>query len=664
MITSLNFGGIIDKMKLNSVFSSGALLLQNSVTEFRGKSKPNTAVFCSLFLEKKLIRQASSVSDSDGRFTLALTGEEASFLKYEIEFLCEDEKIILDNILFGELWLAAGQSNMQMPNSIMENKREFLAIAREFNIRYYKVGAKSDSFKNSPFEEAEDTSGKWISSSDEEAFSSASATASAAMLVVAERFASEEKRIPIGVIDASIEGSSIEAWLPLRITEGVLKELLIEAGRYTSEEKRNLTYKDLFGENSMYYNALVSPLKGVKARGMLWYQGENDTGNLPLHYKLYKKALYAIYSEYSSLFSGGRDTDFKMICSLLFAYPCKTDGSVNIGQINRAICDFAAENIGKIAVAPIYDLPAKWSYFYDYGPIHPTNKYGVGERLGRLMLSNSYGDEGLKTAAYFKKSVRKKGAIELHFETFGNSLYCVGNHLRGFYLGNKNGIFIPADAEILSRTVVRVSSEYISSPTNVCYQLGDLQNDGNLYCGDFPVAPFTTETKNSISLSIKPWLYTDTDSQFQLFEGDGTNIYNYPIRFPSEGSAICYDKAYDAVRIVSLNGSSLCGMYIKSQASMPLDLYNYSAIAFSVYSRPEIKIQIKLTLRRDGKSFERICNVKTSSLEGTGIVECKAFFRISPDIFTEKLEFVIDVSELKNPTVAIGNLALVPKKNS
>lgn len=81
------------------------------------------------------------------------------------------------------------------------------------------------------------------------------------------------------------------------------------------------------------------------------------------------------------------------------------------------------DNPNEIAVAPIYDLPAKWSYFYDYHPIHPTNKYGVGERLGNLMLSNSNGEDGLKTAAYFKKSVRKKGALELSLRPSAKILF-------------------------------------------------------------------------------------------------------------------------------------------------------------------------------------------------------------------------------------------------
>ncbi len=650
-------------MKLNSIFSSGALLLQNSVTEFRGEGIPGSVITCSLYSGRKLIRKSSAVCFSDGRFSLPLKGEPASFDRYSIEFSCGEEQIVLDDILFGELWLAAGQSNMEMRNNIMENCSGFLDEAEKFGIRYYRFTSPWDAFQNPPFEKAYDTEGKWGSSEDKACFACASAAASAAALVVAERFAAEGKEIPVGFIDTSIGGTPIETWLPLEITDGELKDLLIQTGHYTAADKRNLEYKDLFGANSVFYNAVVAPLGGMKARGMLWYQGEGNVSANPVSGIFYKKAIEILHREYKGLFSEREDERFPLICSLLFPWIYGDNGDVRMGYINQAMTDAAMDNPNEIAVAPIYDLPAKWSYFYDYHPIHPTNKYGVGERLGNLMLSNSYGEDGLKTAAYFKKSVRKKGALELHFETFGKNLICSGHNLRGFYICGKNGTYIPADAEIVSRSAVRVSSEFISSPSAACYQLGDLENDGNLFCDSLPVAPFATERKKPLSVAIKPWLFSDVDSQFRFGGGSDLNVFNYPIRFPSSDSSLCFDPAYHAVRIVNTAGGKTFGMYFKAEKTMPLDLYHYSSLNFTVYSRPEIKVSVKLTLRNGDTVSERIYCASAESKPGTGIVECTVPFRISPDTVTEKMELILDASELSYPTAAIGNLALIPKKS-
>ena len=96
---------------------------------------------------------------------------------------------------------------------------------------------------------------------------------------------------------------------------------------------------------------------------------------------------------------------------------------------------------------------------------------------------------------------------------------------------------------------------------------------------------------------------------------------------------------------------------------MPLDLYHYSSLNFTVYSRPEIKVSVKLTLRNGDTVSERIYCASAESKPGTGIVECTVPFRISPDTVTEKMELILDASELSYPTAAIGNLALIPKKS-
>ncbi len=648
-------------MKLKSIFSSGMLLLQNAVTEFKGKAIPNKDVVCSLLLGDEVIRTASAKASCDGAFSLPLRGETASYKKYTLKFVCENETVILDDIVYGELWLAAGQSNMEMVNLIMENCSEFLDIAQKHEIRAYKFN--SFEFTNPPFEPAFDNSGEWRTSRDKDRFIRVSAAASAAALVLAEHFAEEGKEVPIGIVDTSIGATFIEAWLPLEYTDGVLKDKLKKLGRLTPEEKRTLEYKDVYGENSVYYNALLAPLFGMKMRGMLWYQGESNVRDDPFAREVYKEELELLQSSYASSFSPEEDKTFPLIASLLFPWIYNFDGRLALGNINLAIVDAATENQGRISAVPIHDLPAKWSYFYDYHPIHPTNKYGVGERLGSFMLTNTYGVEGLKTAAYYKKTVRKKGSLELHFETFGRSLGCEGTRLKGFYVCGRMGTFIPADAEIISRTAVRVSSEYIAAPSGACYQVADLAADGNLFCDGLPVAPFST-VDGEFSVVMKPWLFADTDHQFCFDRGETElNVFNYPVRFPTKGSFLNYDPAYNAVRITAEEGYDVCGMYFIPRRTMPLDLQRYTSIVFTVYARPEVGVSVKLTLKKDGVISERICKSAVSSKEGTGIIECKVPFKVTDDTTVEKLELLFNVSKLKYPTLAIGNLALVPKKS-
>lgn len=648
-------------MKLNSVYSDGALLLCDAVTDVRGTAEPGKTVRAELKHDGKTVRFAEAVCGHDGHFSIPMQGEPASFDEYSLEVSCGNEKATVDNILFGELWLTAGQSNMAMPNWAMENREEFLDEAAKHCIRFYKFTTPCDSFENPAFSEQYDTPGRWSGSYDRNGTNNASAAACAACLVLAERFESEGHPVPVGFVDTSIGATSIEAWLPLSVTDGEMKELLKVTGHYTAADNREGLCRDHYDNNSVFFNSIISPLSGIKTRGMLWYQGEGNTGNHPLFRDCYKKAVFCLHREYKSRF-GEPGAEFPLICSLIYPWIYGDDGMVRMGYVNEGISDAAAEN-SEISAVPIHDLPAKWAYYYDYNPIHPTNKYGCGERLGNVMLAVSYGGEGMRSAAHLKKCVRKKGALELHFNTYGEKLYHTGDKIKGFSIAAKNGVYVPADAEIISKTVVRVSAEHIPAPSAACYQMSDLQNDGNLFCGNLPVAPFATERDKPVFAPIKQWLFAECDSQFMLIDG-GTkaNGFCFPVRFPLPGTSLCYDLAYRAVRLLSADAKS-CGFYVRAEKAMPLDLHRYSAMKFDIYARPELSVSVKLTLNETGIIREKVIKADLADAgEGTGILYCTVPLRFRAVGTITKAEFIFNVEKEAYPTVAIGDISLVPKK--
>ena len=649
-------------MKLNSVFSDGALLLCDAVTDLYGVGDPGKAVCAELIRNGKTVSSAEAVCGADGHFSVPVNGEAASFDEYSLLVTCGEESVTVNNVLFGELWLTAGQSNMAMPNWTMENREQFLEAVSAYCIRFYKFTTPCDSFENPPFTEAYDTPGRWSCSTDREGTINASAAACAACLVLAERFAEDGHPVPVGFVDTSIGATSIETWLPLSVTDGEMKDLLIKTGHYTDPDKRAGACRDHYDHNSVFFNSVIAPLRGIKTRGMLWYQGEGNTGADPVFRECYKNAVFCLHREYMSRF-GESGAAFPLICSLLYPWIYADDGMVRMGYVNEGICDAAAE-CGEISAVPIHDLPAKWSYYFDYSPIHPTNKYGCGERLGDVMLAVSYGCEGMRSAAHYKKLTRKKCALEIRFDTDGEKLYHTGDRLKGFFIASKNGVYVPADAEIISGTAVRVSAEHIGSPAAVCYQMSDLQNDGNLFCGNLPVAPFATERDKPVFAPIKPWLFTDCDSQFMLINGGpNANAFCYPVRFPNPGTSLCYDPAYHAVRLLSDDAKS-CGFYVKAEKAMPLDLHRYAALKFDIYARPEVDVTLKLTIRSGDNVREKLIEATLGNAgEATGILYCTIPLRIRSDETVTRAEFLFGIEKQAYPTIAVGNIALVPKKS-
>lgn len=649
-------------MKLNSVFSDGALLLCDAVTNLRGVANPGATVCAELIRNGEQISRAEAVCDIDGHFSVPVKGEAASFEEYSITVSCGDDSVTLKDILFGELWLTAGQSNMAMPNWAMENCEEFLDLAAKYCIRFYKFTGWGDPSENLPFVEAYDRTGRWNSSDDRVSTRNASAAACAACIVLAERFKSEGHPVPVGFVDTSIGATSIEAWLPLTVVDGEMKDYLIQTGHYTDPSKRDGDFSKHYNENSVFFNLIAAPLFGISTRGMLWYQGEGNVGAGPVFRECYKKAILCLHRVYKECFGAAESSKYPMICSLIYPWIYGDDGAIRMGYVNEGICDAAAE-CNEISAVPIHDLPAKWSYYYDYNPIHPTNKYGCGERIGNVMLAVTYGCEGMKSAAHYKKCVRRRGALEISFDTDGERLYNTGDRLKGFFIAAKNGVYVPADAEIISKNAIRVSAEHIPTPYAVCYQMGDLQNDGNLFCGNLPVAPFATERDKPIFAPIKPWLFADCDSQFMLIDG-GTlaNGFCYPVRFPIAGTSLCYDPAYRAIRLLSSDAKA-CGFYFKSEKAIPLDLHRFSAMKLNVYARPELAMTVKLTLISDGKVKEKLISSElVDAGEGTGILYCTVPLRIKNTDVVTRVEFLFNVEKQTYPTVAIGDIALVPKK--
>ncbi len=653
-------------LQLVSVFSSGALLQQQAVTDFRGYANPNTIITGTLSCQGTVIRSAKAITDTDGHFTLSLLGEPASFVPYELTFTDGTDTVTLHDILFGDLWIAAGQSNMEMRNNVMENQKEILAKAAPMCLRFYTYDyAPLPEFQKGdyPRDPVYDSPGCWHASAD---LAAGSAAATAALMRIYETLEKQGRAIPLGFLYLNLGGTPIEAWLPRNVieTDPALIDLLRRTHHYTEDADWNT--KPATGWNhhqqSALYNTIIAPALGMKSRGMLWYQGESNVGWDRISETCYKKALETLQESYRRCFAAD-PAAFPLICSLLFPWIYGFNADVRMGYINLAMVRAAAEHPFEIAVTPIHDLPATWSHAFHYHPIHPTNKYAVGDRLGYLMLTNAYGQKGLPTAAYFKRMTRKKGALLLHFETFRHALTVKGNRLKGFYVSGKNGTFIPAEAEVVSRSAVLVMSPYVANPTAVCYQLADFQADGNLFCGELPVAPFTTVSgETNVAVGLKPWMEAATPSLFHRRRGSDINVFAYPVRYPTAGASLCYDPHYDAIRLLCGENTTICGMEVRDEETMPLDLHRYREIRFPVYGRTETKISLRLMLRKGETTTIRTCPVMVTTVPESGVLNCRAAFRVTPDTLVEKMEFLFDTAGTGYPTVAIGNIALIPKR--
>lgn len=139
--------------------------------------------------------------------------------------LSASNRVTLENILFGDVWLCSGQSNMQYPfNRLTDTYAEEIARSRNSNIRQFLVPQQydfSEPLKDYP-------SGSWVEAAPE------SLPNFSAVAYFFAKSLHETYDVPIGIINASIGGSPAESWMS-REALAAFPEYLAEAEKYSDE---------------------------------------------------------------------------------------------------------------------------------------------------------------------------------------------------------------------------------------------------------------------------------------------------------------------------------------------------------------------------------------------------------------------------------------------
>ena len=185
-----------------------------------------------------------------------LTAGGAGF-RVEVEMLSgEAEKLVLDDVAFGEVWFCSGQSNMEFTvRGVRDAAAEIEAATLYENIRLMKV---ERNYSSVPLEEPLMYKTTWTKPESDYLHGP---SFSAICLFVGEQLF-DELNVPIGLIDSNKGGTHIEAWSP--------PEALAECGINNTAQG--------FNHNEWLWNAMVYPFLGMTIKGVLWYQGENNAG--------------------------------------------------------------------------------------------------------------------------------------------------------------------------------------------------------------------------------------------------------------------------------------------------------------------------------------------------------------------------------------------------
>jgi sialate O-acetylesterase len=443
------------KVVLPSVFSDNMVLQQQDQVAVWGKAAAyKTVRIITSWNNKKY----TVTSDLQGNWKAKIATPEAGG-PYTITFN-DGDKLTLQNVLVGEVWVCSGQSNMDMPvkgfgNQPVLHSNEILFDADNSNIRLIRY---EDALSRTPAFDCRSTS--WQVSD---------ATSAREFSAVGYQFAQllqRKLKVPVGMIMASRGGTKIEAWMSensLRSFPGIKIPAVGDTARMIKNDP------------AVLFNGMIHPFLGYGIKGVIWYQGEANRTNA----KIYDQLMVSMVKEWRSLWQRG-NFPFYYVQIAPFRYKDTMASLVREAQLK------ASTQIPNSGMVVTLDIGAEHS-------IHPADKTTVGKRLAYWAMANTYGMNGLacKSPVYQSMKINKETAT-ITFANVENGLTSFGKTLSAFEIAGEDKVFYPAVARIIRKGVV-VQSTQVKQPVAVRYAFKDWV-EGDLFNTEgLPAAPFRTD---------------------------------------------------------------------------------------------------------------------------------------------------------------------------
>ena len=444
-------------ISLPSVFADHMVLQQNTTTSIWGwGNASSTLKLVGSWAEKDTI---TTQIDCNGHWKTSLpTGKSGG--PYSLQLFDETGKVVINDIMIGEVWLCSGQSNMEWtPNNGLTEKEREVADADCADIRIFTAPKRGSQTPQ------EDCFGQWEICSPE-VMSQRSAVA-----YFFARHLRDSLKVPVGIMVAAWGGTPAEVWTPA--------EVIAENPAINHNQmKQNYPWWPM--KAGVLYNQMIHPLLPFSFAGVIWYQGETNREN-PAYYGPLMKSLIESWRR-----EAGRTFPFYQVQIAPFLYKSNDNGPALI----REAQEWVVRNTEETGLAVISD------YVEDISTIHPINKRPVGKRLADLALAKKYKTlQGIHESPFLQHYQIEGDKIILTFSSAANGIYCRDKEVNGMEIAGPDGTFVKAKVTINKNNQLVVSSSEVKTPVAARYCFDDT-TIGNLFNKEgYPVAPFRTNRK-------------------------------------------------------------------------------------------------------------------------------------------------------------------------
>ena len=491
-------------IRLNGIFKDNMVFQWGAELRVFGTSDNPCTIRCEIFKEGESVVAAEAATEEDGSFLICCDPIEEPGGPFEIKISAKGEKsVVIKNAYAGEVWLAAGQTNMEYPLARSEYAKYLIPKIEKTEIRYYRVPQAGFMDENQARDEAES---EWIEVDYETAGD---------MSAVAFYFAkSIESRIDakIGIIQCTFGGSTIDCWQSVEslmtTNEGkaYIKEFDERASEYTPDEfdafeaefkKREKDYQEMLDEALLenpfltyleadqkigtapwpppvgpkavrhpgsFFECMILRVAPYTLRGVIFYQGESDTDG---HQTEYGHAFESLIREWREVFF---DDELPFIFCQLPMYISKDRKYMGYDDMSwpllREQQQIVAIDMRNVYMAVIADCG-------EFDNVHPSDKKTPGDRLALLAQKFVYGFENTEAVAPFIIDARRGEGVEI---TFGGDYMLLnltagfGPEDSGFEVAGEDGEFYPAEATVdFDGKTVLLSCPLVEYPSKVRY---------------------------------------------------------------------------------------------------------------------------------------------------------------------------------------------------
>lgn len=451
--------GDFGSLQLASVFASHMVVQRNRPVKFYGTARAGEKISATFNGKQQTV-----LADDNGKWMVSFPSMKAGG-PFTASFTSADEKIVLKDILIGEVWLCSGQSNMVFPlRSAINEKEEMNAAEKNNTLRLLNREPIAET-NNQAWDAAtlakvnrlEYFSGTW-----QRCDSTAAKNFSAVAYYFGKKL-QEQLNVPVGLIQVAVGGSTTESWID-RYTMEHHPVLVNELSNWRKSDffqpwvreradtnlKNAASIKQRHPYEPCYnYEAGIKPFIDFPIAGAIWYQGESNAHNIELHETVFPELVKSWRKQWGYQFP--------------FYY-------VQLSSIDRPtwpLFRYSQLQLGKtipnsgMAVSSDVGHP---------GDVHPRQKKQVGERLARLALHFTYKQTAMVPYGPMPvKAMKQDNEIVVSFDYAGLQLKTSDEKpLRGFKLVDEKGIQKDAKAYIRKNGVV-ISLNKNENPVEVLY---------------------------------------------------------------------------------------------------------------------------------------------------------------------------------------------------